>query len=80
MTNEERELAITYLESMKESYVEGDAYEQHPLPEYYAIETAIKALEFVGKLHQLRTDYNNYKISQDDRIKAETDLFREVGI
>ncbi len=44
MTKEERELAIPYLEDIKESYVEGNGYERHPLPEYYAIETAIKFL------------------------------------
>lgn len=44
MTKEEKELAISYLEDMKESYIEGNGYERHPLPEYYAIETAIKAL------------------------------------
>ena len=45
MTREERELSITYLEGIKEKYIEGEGYERHPLPEYYAIETAIKALE-----------------------------------
>ena len=45
MTREERELSITYLEGIKEEYIEGYGYERHPLPEYYAIETAIKALE-----------------------------------
>ena len=45
MTREERELSITYLEEMKEAYIEGEGYERHPLPEYYAIEFAIKALE-----------------------------------
>lgn len=41
---EESELAIDYLEGMKDKYVEGVGYEAHPLPEYYAIETAINAL------------------------------------
>lgn len=45
MTKEERELSIEYLEKIKEDYIEGNAYERHPLPEYYAIENAIKALE-----------------------------------
>ena len=45
MTREERELSITYLEGIKEKYIEGEGYERHPLPEYYAIEMAIKALE-----------------------------------
>ena len=45
MTREERELSIEYLKGIKENYIEGYGYERHPLPEYYAIENAIKALE-----------------------------------
>lgn len=44
MTKEERKIMITTLEEMAESYIEGEGYERHPLPEYYAIETAFKAL------------------------------------
>ena len=47
---------------------------------YKHFQMAIKALAFVDKMHQLRTDYNDYKISQDERIKAEADLFKEMGI
>ena len=46
---EESELAINYLEKMKDKYVEGFGYETHPLPEYYAIETAINALHSKNK-------------------------------
>lgn len=45
MTREESELSIMYLKGIKEKYIEGDGYERHPLPEYYAIENSIKALE-----------------------------------
>lgn len=45
MTKEERELSIEYLEDIQNNYIEGYGYERHPLPEYYAIENAIKALE-----------------------------------
>ena len=45
MTREERELSIEYLEGIKDNYIEGHGYERHPVPEYYAIENAIKALE-----------------------------------
>ena len=44
----------------------------HPCDEP-AYEMAIKALEFVNNMHQLRTDYNDYKISQDERIKGENE-------
>ena len=36
---------INYLNEIQENYIEGYGYERHPLPEYYAIETAIKLLE-----------------------------------
>lgn len=45
MTNEEKELTITYLTEMQEEYIEGEGYERHPLPEYYALDMAIEALE-----------------------------------
>ena len=45
MTREERELAIEYLEKIKEDYIDDYGDERCPLPEYYAIEYAIKALE-----------------------------------
>jgi hypothetical protein len=44
MTKEEKELTITYLTEMQEEYIEGEGYERHPLPEYYALDMAIKAL------------------------------------
>ena len=42
--DEERTLALMYLEQIKEDYIEGVGYERYPVPEYYAIETAIKSL------------------------------------
>lgn len=42
---EEINLAITYLEGIIDKFVEGNGYERHPLPEYYAIETALKFLK-----------------------------------
>jgi len=45
MTREEREIAITNLEGIKRNYIEGYGYEEHPLPEYYAIEAGIEALK-----------------------------------
>lgn len=45
MNREERKLTIEYLKGIMDNYVEGYGYESHPLPEYYAIESAIKALE-----------------------------------
>jgi len=42
---QERYLTIEYLEKMQEAYIEGEGYERHPLPEWYALDVAIKALE-----------------------------------
>lgn len=55
MTKEERELSIEYLEKVKGDYIEGNAYERHPLPEYYAIENAIKALKQEAKWIPVKT-------------------------
>jgi hypothetical protein len=46
--DEERTLALMYLEQIKDDYIEGTGYEKHPLPEYYAIETAIKSLALLS--------------------------------
>ena len=45
MTSEERDLTLEYLKEMQEKYIEGYGYEAHPLPEWYALDEAIKALE-----------------------------------
>jgi hypothetical protein len=56
MTKEERELSIEYLEDIQNNYIEGYGYERHPLPEYYAIENAIKALEQEPILDKIRAE------------------------
>lgn len=45
MTIEEANLTIDYLKEMQESYIEGEGYERHPLPEWYALDKAIEAVE-----------------------------------
>ena len=63
---EERTLAIDYLEEMKNDYIEGFGYEEHPLPEYYAIETAIKALHNKNKAVTMNCrDLTPYSEKQD---------------
>lgn len=59
MTREERELSITYLEGIKEEYIEGEEYERHPLPEYYAIECAIETLKQESVLDRIKGDVFN---------------------
>jgi hypothetical protein len=58
MTKEEHELSIEYLEGIKDNYIKGYGYERHPLPEYYAIENAIKALEQQDRIKQILDDYD----------------------
>ena len=42
---EEIELSIGYLEGIQGDYVEGEGYERHPLPEWYAIDTAVRLMK-----------------------------------
>lgn len=68
MTKEDCELSVTYLKEMQEDYIEGEGYERHPLPEYFAIEYAIKALEKTDKLLDLLNetiDYFDYTDAMD---------------
>lgn len=45
MTNEERDLTLHYLYDMLNDYIEGDGYERHPLPEWFALDKAIQVIE-----------------------------------
>ena len=56
MTEEERKLTIEYLEEMKEKYIEGEGYERHPLPEWYALDKAIEALEQDSILDKIKAE------------------------
>lgn len=56
MPIDEQELAITYLNEMLPTYVEGYGYEAHPVPEYYAIETAIETIHKYQKIEQIVAD------------------------
>lgn len=58
MTREERELSIEYLEGIKDNYIEGYGYERHPVPEYYAIENAIKVLNQLDRIAQIIDEYD----------------------
>ena len=71
MTKEERELSITYLEGIKEGYVEvkgydkGEGYEIYPLPEYFAIEMAIDALKQEPVLDKIRDEIIDLRSKQN---------------
>jgi len=45
MTNNEANLTIDYLKEMPEEYIEGEGYERHPLPEWYALDKALEVIE-----------------------------------
>lgn len=83
MTREERELSIEYLEKIKEDYIEGNAYERHPLPEYYAIENAIKALEQepkTGSLDDAREDFMHDVYNELDFLPTNEEANRIIDI
>lgn len=75
MIKEERELSIIYLKGIMEKYVESEGGIRSPLPEYYAIECAIRALEQETTFDKIKTDIMNlqtYKL-----FEGETDVYVE---
>ncbi len=42
--SEEAKISIDYLKDMQEAYIEGEGYERHPLPEWYALDYAIATI------------------------------------
>ena len=75
-----REEAIKRLKTEIDDYTPFEDKWDGAKEDVEALKMAIKSLAFVDKMHQLKTDYNDYKISQDERIKAEAELFKEMGI
>lgn len=45
MTLDEANITTDYLKEMQEGYIEGEGYERHPLPEWYALDKAIETIE-----------------------------------
>ena len=73
MIKEERELSIIYLKGIMEKYVESEGGIRSPLPEYYAIECAIRALEQETTLDKIKADIltlQTYKL-----FEGETDVY-----
>lgn len=58
MVDYEREITIEYLKGIQEKYVEGEGYERHPLPEWYALEKAIEVLEQRDTLERIKAEIN----------------------
>lgn len=75
MDREEIEITIPYLEEMKEYYIEGEGYERHPLPEYYAIEAAIRGLDELSRLEDAKERTKEQK--SDVHLDVE-DYFKRV--
>lgn len=76
MTREEANLTIDYLKEMQESYIEGEGYERHPLPEWYALDKAIEALEQEPKSewqkdHEILKAYSDGANGVLDELRAE---------
>lgn len=61
MVDYEREMTIEYLKGIQEKYVEGEGYDRHPLPEWWALDNAIKTLEQEDVLDKIRTEIKNLK-------------------
>ena len=58
MVDYEREMTIEYLKGIQEKYIEGEGYERHPLPEWYALEKAIEVLEQRDILDKIKAEIN----------------------
>ena len=56
-------LAIEYLKKIQEKYVDGEGLDQVPLPEYYALDDAIEALQKVNapkkREYKITRSYHN---------------------
>ena len=66
MTKEEANMTIDYLKEMQESYIEGEGYERHPLPEWYALDKAIETIEqttWIPVSERLPEEYGEYLIT-----------------
>ena len=61
MVDYEREITIEYLKGIQEKYVEGEGYDKHPLPEWYALDNAIKTLEQEDVFDKIRVEIKNLK-------------------
>ena len=73
MIKEERELSIIYLKGIMENYVDSKEGIRSSLPEYYAIECAIRALEQETTLDKIKADIltlQTYKL-----FEGETDVY-----
>ena len=73
MTREEANITIDYLKEMQEGYIEGEGYERHPLPEWYALDKAIKVLEQESILDKIRAEIENMEIAYDKSPNYEDD-------
>jgi len=70
MIKEERELSIIYLKGIMEKYVDGEGGIRSPLPEYYAIECAIRALEQETAFDKIKADIltlQTYKLFEGEK-------------
>jgi len=75
MIKEERELSIIYLKGIMEKYVESERGIRSPLPEYYAIECAIRALEQETPLDKIKAEI--MKLQTYKLFEGEKDVYVE---
>lgn len=60
--DDQRSIAIADLAEAQTTYIEGEGYERHPTPEYFAIEYAIKDME---KLDKIETIVKSVMLTED---------------
>ena len=65
MRKEEREFLVTYLESMRDSYIGGEAPTTYPFAEYDALDAAIKAIRKLEKIEQIIKTHDDDNMPED---------------
>lgn len=76
MTREEKNMTIDYLKGMQEGYIEGEGYERHPLPEWYALDKAIEAKE-IARLYEDFED-DEHKVVEYSQSRSQYDELIQV--
>jgi hypothetical protein len=75
MRKEEREFLVRYLESMRDSYIGGEAPATYPFAEYDALDAAIKAIRKLEKIEGI-IKIHDYESMPEDYFYI--DKIREV--
>lgn len=72
MTLDEANITIDYLKEMQGGYIEGEGYERHPLPKWYALDKAIETIEqttWIPVIEKLPEDEQEVLITYKINVK-----------